>query len=777
MKVLIECITGLKQIKEKELSQPFIKSLSLRPDNAFPNLYVTIDIFQRPFPDPLISLRTLLGKKESPESSTYEWNEEVELPIDPSQLHSTIELGFTVWDLFGPRNIVPIYYTKVQLNDTGIIWNGELQQLTLTEIVKEQPSSTPDGQCMYSSSQCSFSPMGMSMSVFDDDYSCSLRESTADPRGLAAGDSYQEYPTLFCKFLRDPSDMSGYTINKNASNSDSNIDPAESIHAMLCNCEQPMEQLYNLDDVSIPSEKDMEVIQGVMSHLYFEEIKTADKRIMHTFGPYLRRDPNALLYFLHSVNWEDPADCMYAKELMMTWNPPPLTNMILLLSKTYGNQYVYEYAIKRLDEEADIEFLSTYMLQFIWALGNKDDTGTNRLNIATSMLKEFVFKKAAESPVLGWLFKVYTDVLVTNTTFLEVGREFEKRPNGCKTEIDKIVRLSEWLVEEAAKIKKTKADKKPCEEAMEMLRNDIEDRKFKEILDSNPRLPVDPIYIIKKIETEKTKVFNSNNRPIKLSFKCVKEGDPMNKEVNYPIVYKVGDDMTQDVLALQAMSIMDSLLKQNGLDMRMCLYKALATKGKRQDNGPAGIMECVKESNPVKEVDTNKDIRMNDCVYMETLMHSYIGSSLLTYILGVGDRHQDNILLTKDGNYLHIDFGFILGTQPTNKGWSAEMRTIKSILDKIKDYAPSKNLRDEFYKVYRILRKNANLIIGLFKIREDTGLFKLDDEEKDIREPVEFLKKRLAFGKADEDATKQMDDVINSSENSFFDVLCDAFHK
>ena len=38
--------------------------------------------------------------------------------------------------------------------------------------------------------------------------------------------------------------------------------------------------------------------------------------------------------------------------------------------------------------------------------------------------------------------------------------------------------------------------------------------------------------------------------------------------------------------------------------------------------------------------------------------------SLVTYFLEVKDRHDDNIMLLKDGRLCHIDFGHILGSQP-----------------------------------------------------------------------------------------------------------------
>ena len=104
-------------------------------------------------------------------------------------------------------------------------------------------------------------------------------------------------------------------------------------------------------------------------------------------------------------------------------------------------------------------------------------------------------------------------------------------------------------------------------------------------------------------------------------------------------------------------------------------------------------------------------------------MLSCAGYCVATYVLGIGDRHNDNLMMKESGEMFHIDFGHFLGNFKSKYGIKRERApfvftpSFVAILD-----GQSSPLYQEFERMacdaLNILRKkkNATMLISLFSL-------------------------------------------------------------
>eukprot|EP00760_Papus_ankaliazontas_P035105 PhM_4_TR7618/c0_g2_i1/m.4852/K19801/PI4KB; phosphatidylinositol 4-kinase B len=167
-------------------------------------------------------------------------------------------------------------------------------------------------------------------------------------------------------------------------------------------------------------------------------------------------------------------------------------------------------------------------------------------------------------------------------------------------------------------------------------------------------------------------------------------------------IVKQGDNLIQECLALQLVSTIDEIWRQSNLPLRLTSYSVVVT-------GPdSGLIECVTDA---KTIDSIKKTMMTltgatssprlveywQWAYGAITSESYRASqrhfiescaaySVVCYVLQLRDRHNGNILLSRDGRMIHIDFGFLLTTSPG--GWNFENVPFKLPLEYVDVMGP-----------------------------------------------------------------------------------------
>ena len=166
-----------------------------------------------------------------------------------------------------------------------------------------------------------------------------------------------------------------------------------------------------------------------------------------------------------------------------------------------------------------------------------------------------------------------------------------------------------------------------------------------------------------------------------------------------------------------------------------------------------------------------------DPTAIDNFVRSCAGYCVITYLLGVGDRHLDNLMLCPDGRMFHIDFGYILGRDP--KPYPPPMKLCKEMVDAMGG-ASSELYRTTFVSLcveaFNILRKNTNLFLHLFHLMSHSGLPDISDIGGGQKALLK-LEERFHSDLSDEEAAAHIVALLSESLTAIFPRAVEAVHR
>ncbi|KAL0479456.1 vacuolar protein sorting protein VPS34 [Acrasis kona] len=735
-----------------------------------------------------------------------EWTEWIVFPVKISEITPSTVLCLTVYDIFSPQKQVIVGGSTYSLfDDVGVLRMGS-HKLKLWE--KKSASGRKGGETMGD-----ISIHGSEFARIEQ----TLHRIHSDPQSNI-NDQWLNASILKLIQIMDRADDTLY-INIEFERYDSKIIFHEFTQAVKRRQKQPSQNILKeyIQDLEIdrenpvakmhlklsmhlshgfldfflePDSNDRKLLNKIIEKTSLEQITPQEKQLFWKYRYWLAKDKKALTKFLRCVDWEIEKENKEAINLLQRWTRIELVDCLELLSKTFANNQVLRSHAANILKDADDDWLLSMLPQLIQSLRY------DKQNVESD-LADLLISRCANHFNLANYFFWYLRVESINKENSHCGH-FEKlsgkflhfiKKNGGTKILNELIKQQN-LVFNLQNI---------CNQLKMIEYRDLKESKLKELLihankDTDQKdwsktfngrgvfLPIDPHLRAIRINPNDASVFKSNSYPILLCFETEE-----NKK--YKVIFKIGDDLRQDQLMIQIIQVMDGLLQKNGMDLKLTPYNVLAC------SGDVGFVECVTPSVTLESIVTKyvgvrswfREICKNDERAYEEACDNFIKSCaaycVITYILGVGDRHLDNLLVTNDGKLFHIDFGYILGNDP--KSFPPPMKLCREMVEGMGG-AQSKGY-ERFLsfccEAYNIFRKSANLIINLFLLMIDANIDDIDKDtnkmsnQSDRYKNIMKVQERFRLDLKDPEAMRFMQGVINDSKRAMFANIYDQVHR
>lgn len=562
--------------------------------------------------------------------------------------------------------------------------------------------------------------------------------------------------------------------------------PAESKHRRLVRSYRS----GMLDKDLKPNAKVRDELNNIITYSPSHPLTPEEKDLVWKFRHHLSRDKRALTKFVKSVNWNIQSESRQAVQILLKWNEVDVDDALELLGPTFDHVAVRAYAVDRLRKADDHELL-LYLLQLVQALKFEHIVPESSETSSTdSSLASFLISRATKNFMLGNYLHWYLMVEcsdqseaqgpVNRKLYAKVEYDFMselvKTEEGIETR--KVLLRQGELITILSRISEDiKVSREGISRKVEHVKHYLADPK-NELINIDPPLPMplDPSILITGMDPTSTAVFKSSLFPIMMTFKTT-------TNQRYQILFKSGDDLRQDQLVIQIITLMDQLLQKENLDLRLSPYRILATgatAGAVQFVHSMSLQSIAKKYKGNSVLAYLKSHSPDDKAALgvrkealDTFVKSCAGYCVITYLLGVGDRHLDNLLLAPDGHFFHADFGFILGRDP--KPFAPAMKLCKEMVDGMGGGHSEQyqQFKQYCFTAYTTLRKSSNLILNLFSLMVDANIPDIRLEPDKV---VQKVKERFHLEMSEEDSIRYFERLIEDSASALFPVVIDRLH-
>ncbi|XP_041052806.1 phosphatidylinositol 4-phosphate 3-kinase C2 domain-containing subunit alpha [Carcharodon carcharias] len=495
------------------------------------------------------------------------------------------------------------------------------------------------------------------------------------------------------------------------------------------------------------------------------ELSKADKGLLWDKRQYCFSHSNSLPKILASApSWDwDTLPEIYS--LLHQWTPLSPVAALELLDSKFADQEVRSTAVNWIELMTDDELVD-YLPQFVEAVKHEcylDNALVKFLlsralaNVGVAHHLYWLLKDALHDPYFGMRYELLLGALL-----YVCGQ-------GLRKEFEKQTKLVRKLGVVAEKVRQASGSTRQVvlQEGMDHVQSFF---KYK------CRLPLNPSLVAKELNVKACSFFSSNAVPLKIT---LVNADPLGDEIN--VMFKIGEDLRQDMLALQMIKIMDKIWLQEGLDLRMVIFKCTSTGKDR------GMVELVPASETLRKIQVEygvtgsfKDKPLAEWLRKynateeeyekasENFIYSCAGCCVATYVLGICDRHNDNIMLRSTGHMFHIDFGKFLGHAQMFGSFRRDRApfVLTSDMAYVINGGEKPTSRFQLFvdlccQSYNLIRKHANHFLNLLSLMLSSGLPELSTVQD-----LKYVQDALQPQTTDAEATIFFTRLIESSLGS-----------